>query len=190
MADFHRDLDAVLDGDSPIARDDVLRWIEKATDLPTLSKLYRLTGEHYYRIQPDLGKDAECTAVQRYLLECIRQNVQGGDQIQDRWEAAETLHLWFRQLVEMGDADDVLGRGAKAITELFLNSDEEIRTAIEQGFLEHALESIAVRPFFQSWSSDARLKETWERALEWGKAHPDHSWNAIQQILKIKNKNK
>ena len=175
MTDFGRDLDAALEGSKRIARVDVLRWIEKATDLPTLSKLYRVTGEHYYRIHPQLGKDAACTAIQRYLLECIRQNVQGNEQIKDRWEAAETLHLWFRQLVEMGDATDVLGRAAQAIRELFLNSGEEIRTAIEQGFLEHALESVAIRPFFESWSSDLRLRETWDRALEWGKAHQDSS---------------
>lgn len=188
MTDFGRDLDAALEGSKPIARDDVLRWIDKATDLPTLSKLYRVTGEHYYRIHPELGKDAECTAIQRYLLECIRQNVQGNEQIEDRWGAAETLHLWFRQLVEMADAADVLGRAAQAIRELFLNSGDEIRTAIEQGFLEHALESVAVRPFFESWSSDPQLSETWGRALEWGKAHQDRSWNAIQRIREIQNK--
>jgi hypothetical protein len=188
MTDFGCDLDAALEGSKPIARDDVLRWIANATDLPTLSKLYRVTGEHYYRIHPELGKDAECTAIQRYLLECIRQNVQGDEQIKDRWEAAETLHLWFRQLVEMGDAADVLGRAAQAVRELFLNSCEEIRTAIEQGFLEHALESVAVRRFFESWSSDPQLRETWDRALAWGEAHQDRSWNAIQRILEIQNR--
>jgi hypothetical protein len=170
MTDFSGDLDAALEGSEPVARVDVLRWIEKATDLPTLSKLYRVTGEHYYRIHPELGKDAACTAIQRYLLECIRQNVQGNEQIKDRREAAETLHLWFRQLVEMGDATDVLGRAAQAIRELFLNSDVEIRAAIEHGFLARALESVSVRPFFESWSSDLRLRETWGRALEWQSA--------------------
>jgi len=188
MTDFGRDLDAALEGSKPIARDDVLRWIETATDLTTLSKLYRVTGEHYYRIHPELGKDAECTAIQRYLLECIRQNVQGDDPIEDRWEAAETLHLWFRQLVEMGDAAEVLGRAAQAIKELFLNSGEEIRTAIEQGFLEHAFESVAIRPFFESWSSGPQLREPWDRALEWGKAHQDRSWSAMQRILEIQNR--
>ena len=81
-----------------------------------------------------------------------------------------------------------LGRAAQAIRELFLNSGEEIRSAIEQGFLEHALEGVAVRPFFESWSSDPRLRETWGRALEWGKAHQDRSWNAAQRIREIQNR--
>jgi hypothetical protein len=190
MADFRCEIDAALQGNELIARDDVLGWIEKATDLPTLSKLYRITGEHYYRIQPDLGRDAECTTIQRYLLECVRKNEQDDDRIESRWEATETLHLWFRQLLEMGDAADVLGRAAQAVTELFLSSGEDIRTAIEQGFLEHALESAGVRPFFESWSSDPRLKETWDRALEWGKAHQDRSWNAIQRIREVQSKDR
>src|SRR5438309_8995920 len=96
IADSNRDLDAALVGNEPIPRERVLLWIEAASDLPTLSKLYRLTGESYYRIQPDLGKDTTCALIQRYLLECIRQNVPNNEEIEGRWEAAQSLHAWFR----------------------------------------------------------------------------------------------
>jgi hypothetical protein len=39
--------------------------------------------------------------------------------------------------------------------------------AIENGFLEHALETAAVRPHFDHWGSDSRLEPAWKRALEW-----------------------
>src|SRR5579864_6609415 len=96
-------------------------------DLPTLAKLYRLTGEGYYRIQPELGKEAECLAVRNYLLECVRQDVPDNDEILNRWEAARTLHLWLRQLLEMGDASGEITKTAQAITELFLANGDEIR---------------------------------------------------------------
>jgi hypothetical protein len=35
----------------------VLLWMDAAEDLLTLAKLYRPTGESYYRIQPDLGRE-------------------------------------------------------------------------------------------------------------------------------------
>lgn len=84
----------------------------------------------------------------------------------------------------MGDAFDDIENAARAITDLFLTSAEEIQLAIEQGFLEHALESAALRRYFEHWSSDGRLPETWERAMEWANDHPDWSWNLHQEFLR------
>ena len=50
MTDFGRDIDAAPSGDEPIPRDKVVLWIDRAADLATLAKLYRLTGDGYYRI--------------------------------------------------------------------------------------------------------------------------------------------
>lgn len=184
MCSFSPDLDAALMSDDPLPREKLLLWIGAAADLPTLAKLYRLTNEGYYRIQPDLGVEATCALIQRYLLECIRQNVTTNDEIQDRWEAAQSLHAWFCHLLGMQDTSAVLKSAAQAVTELFLASGEEVRTAIEQGFLEHALEMAALRPYFEHWSSDDRLRAAWDRALEWGKAHPDYTWGLLQQLRK------
>jgi hypothetical protein len=173
--DFFADIDAALLDDAPIPRERILCWIEAAKDLSTLAKLYRLTDEGYYRIQPDLGRDASCALIQRYLLQCIREGVSDDDEIQGRYEAAQSLHVWFCHLLEMKDTSAVLTAAAGAITELFLASEEDVRTAIEAGFLEHVLETAALRPYFEHWSRDANLREAWERALEWGKAHPDYT---------------
>ena len=181
MGKFDRDIDAALTNDEPIPKEAVLRWIGAASDLPALSKLYRLTGESYYRIQPDLGSELTCGLIQRYLLECIRQNVKD-EKIQGRWEAAQTLHAWFCRLAEMEGRSEILQGAAQTVTELYLASGEEIRNAIEQGFLEHALEMATLRPYFEYWSSDSRLRAAWGRALEWGKAHPDYTWGLLQTL--------
>lgn len=60
----------------------------------------------------------------------------------------------------MGDVSDEISKTARAIKDLLLASEEEIRLAIEQGFLEHALESSGLRPYFEDWSKDERLRET------------------------------
>jgi hypothetical protein len=184
MRNFGSEIDEALRTDGPIQREKVLHWIDGASDLPTLSKLYRITGEGYYRIQPELGMEAECDAVQRYLFECIRQNVTDDDEIEDRWEAAGTLHSWFCHLGEMKDTSTVLTKATQAITKLFLEGGEDVQIAIEQGFLEHALEMEHLRPLFDHWSSDDRLRGAWERATEWGKAHPAFMWGLIQQLPK------
>jgi len=182
--DSRAEIDAAFTSQNPIDRDQFLVWLETANDLPTLAKLYRLHGAHYYRIQPDLGKEASCLLILRYLLECIRQDVQDHDEIDSRWDAARVLHIWLRQLHESGDASDVIVRAARAITDLFLTSGEEIRLAIEQGFLEHALETVALRPYFEHWSHDERLQQTWKSAIEWADDHPDWSWNLHKGFLK------
>ena len=55
MKDFDADIDAALATEAQIPRDLVVSWIDSATNLRTLSKLYRLTDEGYYRIKPELG---------------------------------------------------------------------------------------------------------------------------------------
>ncbi len=148
------DIDTALSGDGPIAREQVQSWIDAAadSDLPTLSKLYRLTGEGYYRIQPELGRGPTCALIQRYLLGCFRDRVTNNDEIQERYEAAETLHVWFRQLAGMDGTSEVLAAAANGLMKLYLESGEDIRVAIENGFLEHALETAAERPYFEQWA--------------------------------------
>jgi hypothetical protein len=186
MGRFHRKIDEALLSDGQIPRKEVLSWIEQSEDLHTLSKLYRLTRERYYQIQPDLGKEATCGLIQRYLLQCIRENVIGDDQIEDRWKATSSLHVWFCHLIQRDDSAEILRGAANAVTKVFLAGDEGTRNAIEAGFLEHALETEALRPYFQHWSADPRLEPAWSRALAWGKAHPDFTWKLLRQIPRPK----
>lgn len=179
MASLDSEIDAALQAKDPIPRQRVIAWIDNASELTTLSKLYQLTDTGYYRIAPELGMDATCGLIQRYLLECMRQNVEDNDAIQSRFEAGGSLHLWLRRLCETGCAAAVITRAARAITDLFL-SDEAIQDSVETAFLEHAMESAALRPYFEFWAADDRLRPAWERALEWGKAHPDFVWNLAQ----------
>jgi len=181
IPDLNREIDAALSSDCPIGRSDVVTWIIQATDLVTLSKLYRLTGESYYRIEPELGSEITCSLILRYFLECIKQDSTDNDEILGRWEAADTLHMWLRQLLN-NELTAVVSSAAQEITSLYLASGDEVRTALEQGFLEHALETAAIRPFFEHWSTNEELREAWRAALEWGLAHADFMWN-----LRMKN---
>lgn len=97
-----------------------------------------------------------------------------------------SLHTWFRHLLKM-TKDEILKRAAHSITELYLTSDDAIRDAVENGFLEHALETAALRPYFEYWSRDERLRDAWKRALEWGQAHPDDMEKMFQRLGQIKS---
>lgn len=183
MSKFDSDVDAVLAGDGPIPRESVLLWIEGTTDsdLSGLSKLYRLTDQGYHRIQPELGIELTCSLIQRYLLGCIRERVTGNEEILERFEAAQSLHFWLRHLLGMEGGSAVITKAAHAVTQLFVEGDEDIRYVIETAFLEHALETAALRPYFEHWASDPILQAAWAPALEWGKAHPDFMWGLSQR---------
>jgi hypothetical protein len=189
MVEFSSDINAAVSGDGPIPKEQVISWIEAVadSDLLTLSKLYRLTGEGYYRIQPELGIEATCVLIQRYLLGCIRDGVTENEQIQERYEATETLHVWFRHLVTIDGTLSVLSNAASAVTNPYLESGQEVRDAIETGFLEHALETKALRAYFQHWASDARLQASWNRALAWGKAHPGYMAGLFEKLRSKKD---
>ena len=184
MIEFDSDINAALSSDGPVPREKVLSWINASadSDLSTLSKLYRLTGEGYYRIQPELGREPTCALIQRYLLGCIRVGVTDNEEIEERYEAAESLHVWFRHLLGMEGTSAILAGAANAVTNLYLESGEDVRDAIETGFLEHALETSALRPYFEHWASDHRLQSAWNRALEWGKTHPDYMAGLFQRL--------
>jgi hypothetical protein len=189
MPSITEEIATALSSDTDIRREKVVAWISSAgTGICALSMLYRLTGEGYYRIKPELGGEVTCSLIQKYLLECVRQDVKDDDDILGRWEAADTLHFWLRQLLESGCSPSILLGIAKAITELFLVGGEDIRDAIEMGFLKHALETAALRPYFENWASNPQLHEAWERALAWGKAHPDQMWARLQEIRRLNQK--
>lgn len=183
MREFIAEIDAALSGDGPIPKKRALLWIDTASDsdLSTLAKLYRLTGEGYYRIQPELGMEPTCALVQRYLLQCIRQNITDDDEIENRFEACMSLHLWLRHLIETGGTRAIVTQVAQAITKLFLESNEDVRYTIETGFLEHALETAALRPYFEHWAADPKLQRAWDECVKWGEAHPDYTWNLTQR---------
>jgi hypothetical protein len=172
MSDLTPAVQAALDSDTPISRDLAVEWCRRADDIRTLALLYRLTGEAYERIQPPLGQQETCRLIQRYLLECIRLDPQDGAAF-SRFEAAEVLVIWFQHLSRLGeDTTPVLRDAASAVTQLYLESNAEVRNAIETGFLEHVLEDEEFRPLFSGWAQDHRLREAWQFALAWGEAHP------------------
>ena len=58
----------------------------------------------------------------------------------------------------MDGASAVLTAATNAVMNLYLESGEDVRDAIEAGLLEHAPETAALRPYFELWASDSLLQ--------------------------------
>jgi len=92
-----------------------------------------------------------------------------------------SLQVWFRQLAGMDGTSALLARAADRVTNLYLDCGEDVRDAIETGFLEHVLETISLRQYFEHWAADPRLRPAWDR-VSVGQGHPDHMEGLLQQL--------
>ena len=181
MSEVAPAVQAALDSSGPVPRDLVVDWCHRADDPTSLALLYRLTGEGHERIQPPLGQDESCRLIQKYLLACLRLNPTDASAF-NRYQAAWTLVSWFQHLSRLGaDIAPVLRDTVTAVTALYLAGDDDVRTAIETGFLEHVLEDEEFRPLFAAWADDNQLRPAWQAALAWGEAHPGFTRGLAQR---------
>jgi hypothetical protein len=186
MNELKAAIQGALQSDDPIQREQVRAWIHAARDVETLAFLYRLTDKGWNRIEPRLDKDETCLLMARYLLICVRENPQGGVAL-PRYEAAGELEAWFDHLSNMDDTQEILQAVAALITNLYLTSDNDVRGAIETGFLEHVLEQARLRPLFTHWADNERLRDAWQHALAWGEAHLNYTRGMREQLRALRN---
>ncbi len=180
MSELTAKVERALAGDETLPGDVVADWCRSAHDVESLAALYRLTYEAHSRIQPPLGQEITCGLIRRYLLGCVRLDPEA-EGVLGRWEAAQVLLSWFWHLSQMPDTASVLQDTAAAVADLYLASDDGVRTAIETGFLEHALEEEGFRPLFANWAQQDQLRPAWQAALAWGQAHPHFTRNLLEK---------
>jgi hypothetical protein len=185
MADLTEAIQAAIESDEPIERERVHVWVRDAKDLKTVALLYRLSCEAWSRIEPNLERDESCRLICRYFLLCIAENPSEGIGL-NRYEAAGDLEGWVDHLSRLDGTQENLEEVAAAVTKLYLESGEEVRIAIETGFLEHVLEQARLRPLFAHWADDEQLKIAWEPALAWGEAHPNYM-KGIREELRARS---
>lgn len=162
---------ALLDGDTPVAREDVRQWIA-SNDLATWSIVYELTGRGWSRITPELEGDEQIEFMTAYLLRCIEESpspdelLHGG--FEAAWELAGALKHWRKK-----NQMHPLRRAVTSLERAYRRGDGATKNRILCGVLEHAFEDAALRPFFSDWERDAELREAYKLALEWGAAHEE-----------------
>jgi hypothetical protein len=108
-----------------------------------------------------------------YLIECLLQNPEGDGFLHSGFEASYEIAAWLKHLVKSADGRVVVRDVAGRLADAYRSADVRARNRIEAGALEHALESRAVRPFFDFWSTDPILREAHEHALAWGMDHTE-----------------
>ena len=165
-----REVIAEMEGTATIPRERVLRWISEG-DLRIRAAVYHLTEKAWGRIHPEMTMHQQCGFMADYLLECLKTVPGDSDAgVMGGFEAALELAAWMKHLKDM-EAKPVISDLVSRLEELFRQGDDTLRNRIETGVLEHVLESKRMRPYFQHWSSDPALKESFQFAMQWALEH-------------------
>ena len=168
------EVEVALSGTGTVARREYERWIRG--DLRTRARVYALTASHWSRIHPEPSGLQQCRFMADYLIDCLLLNPEGDeDFLHSGFEAGYELAGWLKHLVKTSDGRAVLREVADRLAEAYKAADPTTRNRIETGALEHALESRAVRPFFDAWGTDPTLRDAHEHALAWGMAHTEQA---------------
>ena len=171
--DLSAEVEVALSGSGTIPRADYQRWIRG--NLRTRARVYALTASHWSRIHPEPSGAQHCQFMADYLIECLLQNPEVDDFLHSGFEAAYEIAAWLKHLAKTPDGRTVLAEVAGRLAVACKAADSTTRNRIETGVLEHALESQAVRPFFDSWGTDPILRDAHEHALAWGIAHTEEA---------------
>jgi hypothetical protein len=173
MMNLSAEVEVALAGTATIPMTDYERWIRG--DLRTRARVYALTASHWSRIHPEPSGEQHCRFMADYLIECLLQNPEGDDFLHGGFDAAHEIAAWLKHLVKTPGGKAVLAEVAGRLALAYKDADPITRNRIETGALEHALESRAVRPFFDSWGTDPILRDAHEQALAWGLAHTEQA---------------
>jgi hypothetical protein len=111
-----------------------------------------------------------------YLIECLIRNPESDDDfVHSGFEAGYEIAAWLKHLVKAADGRAVITEVAARLADAYRAADPTTRNRIETSALEHALESRAVRPFFDAWGTDPVLSDAHKQALAWGTAHTEQA---------------
>src|SRR5438445_11370886 len=152
MMNLSAEVEVALSETGTIQRADYERWIR--CDLRTRARVYALTASHWSRIDPEPSGVGHCRFMADYLLECLVQNPEGDDFLHSGFDAAHEIAAWLKHLAKTPDGRAALTDVADRLAIAYKAADPITRNRIETGALEHALESRAGRPFFDSrWTN-------------------------------------
>ena len=115
--------------------------------------------------------EEQCEVMADYLLACLSGNPAPDEFIHSGFEAGHALASCLKNWSAIPAASDAIAIVAKRLEQVYRESDPQGRNRIETGALEHILEAPRLRRYFEHWAQDAELREAYEPALAWGRAH-------------------
>ena len=97
-----------------------------------------------------------------YFIDCIVENPDS-DWADSRYLATIGFSSWFREICSNSKCNrNYILMIVKRLSDLYLNSNDDIREAIINGFLEHVLHDSYCEPYFNNWKHNTVLNSAYQ----------------------------
>jgi len=145
---------------------DLVRWMQ-SDEIETLGAVFMLLHEHADRIETMPPMDMAINFCSHYFRRCLVENP-SGDYADSRYTAAYTLESWYKALRrDRRVPRKFLRQVREMLREVYEQGDEDIRTCIVHGALEHLFEAPEIVKEFADWKQNPSLRKAYGEALEW-----------------------
>jgi hypothetical protein len=159
------DIFSFAEGGDPIPHDKFAAW-SRDSDLEVQGALYSFLSEasFYTRIVPPLSTGDYQEFALHYWERCMRENPDG-EWADTRYGAARALTAFIKNLWETEENGELLKEIKIWLERMYREGDEDMRTCLETGTLEHLFVNPEIAAFFADWLDDPLLGEAFNQAL-------------------------
>lgn len=164
----------VLCQGTTITRETLLGWMD-SPDADVRGYVADLLTYHpgALRVAPPLEHDDYARLLLPYYEERLLADEPYGEYSLSRYGVAHAVHEWFEAAPpgESVNSQGFLGKLKAWMAARYTTGDEEVRSAIVAGALEHILEEPRWRAFFADWRDHPVLSRAYNAAMEWAIEH-------------------
>ncbi len=146
-----------------ITQEMVNSWVQ-SDDLEILGMLYALLTNVRCNsfFETNIKDDAKFNFLPNYFITCILEDPDS-EWADSRYTAAIDFSSWFREICSDTKTNKTyILLIVKRLADLYLNSNDDIKEAIINGFLEHVLHDSSCEPYFKDWKINAVLNRAYQ----------------------------
>lgn len=169
-----REIENIARGAGKIPAAKVRQWLHHSS-VEVLGAVNVHIMQNTRRVEPPLSMEEICSTVQEYYRQCLVQNLQDSNYAPNRSITGLELVSWFESLWrDSAVPREYVARLKTMLRDLCLE-DKVPQDQMVGAVLEHLFETPQIAEYFADWRSDPRLKDAFERAIDWAKDHrPPH----------------
>lgn len=147
---------------------DLRRW-SASEDIEVLGFASAMIHDARFHIEPPLTPDEYARFVMLYYGRCLKEDPQG-QWADTRYSAGTAVVNVFASLWRDSRVPRQVTEKLKAwLRRLYVEGDDQVRTALVTACLEHLFEQEDIRDFFSDWRTDPSLSGAYTQACEWYK---------------------
>lgn len=187
----NKDIDTIkieqhIESKHPIKEVDLHKWMF-SNNLETLALLTHVFEKYFKLIEKMPQKEEILAFYRRFFYKCFVEKCKDGEYVSNHYTEGNNLVGWYKYLKKDDEIPkEELINIKEMLKKLYLEGDDEIKSAVVCGVLEHLFEDLEIVKDFSDWERKPKLKKAYNEAIEWGKDY----WERNKKKEKKRKKKK